>query len=305
MRITVVMPAFNEEAGIGATLRALTDCPEFGSDMEIVVVANGCTDRTAEVARSFPGVRVTEIAIPSKTAALNAADEIATGDVRVYMDADVPADAALVKRLAAALDEPGIEAAVPTPVADTSHSTWPVRAYYAVNRRLPVFRGRLFGRGVIAVSADVRKRFERFPDITADDMFLDAVVAADEKLEIPETIRVVAPRTGGELVRRIARGRDGNEEFWRFIKARPDGYGLPPDPVPGPRSTSWLRNVVLRAPWLAPAAVVYLTVILLAERKRRAPSWDVRSGWGRTATAHIPAQRRPADAPAHSEQSGI
>ncbi len=65
--------------------------------------ANGCTDRTAEVARSFGGVRVVEIDTPSKTAALNAADEIATGDVRVYMDADVPADAGLIRRLAAAV----------------------------------------------------------------------------------------------------------------------------------------------------------------------------------------------------------
>jgi glycosyltransferase involved in cell wall biosynthesis len=297
MRITVIMPAFNEEAGIGAALRALTDCPEFDADMEIVVAANGCTDATADVARSFAGVRVVEITTPSKTAALNAADEIATGDVRIYMDADVPADAALLQRLATAIDEPGIEAAVPRPMADTTASTWVVRGYYAINRRLPVFRGRLFGRGVIAVSADARKRFGRFPDITADDMFLDAVIAAGEKREIDAPIRVVAPRDGRELVRRIARGRDGNEEFWRFIDSKPDGYGLPPDPVPGPGSTSWLRNVVLRAPWLLPSAVIYVSVILLAERKRRSPSWDVRSGWGRTAEpARIPAQRKPADA---------
>jgi glycosyltransferase involved in cell wall biosynthesis len=295
MRITVIMPAFNEEAGIGATLRALTDCPDFGPDMEIVVAANGCTDRTAEVARSF-GVRVIEVATPSKTAALNAADRIATGDVRVYLDADVPATAALIRRLADALEQPGIEAAVPTPAADTSASTWPVRAYYRINGRLPVFRGRLFGRGVIAVSADARKRFADFPAITADDMFLDAVVDAGEKLEIDETVRVVAPRTARDLIRRVARGRDGNAEFWRFIEAAPQGYGLPPDPVPGPSSTSWLRNVVLRSPWLLPSAVVYVSVIVLAERLRRSPSWDVRSGWGRAEEPiRIPAQRRAPD----------
>ena len=295
MQISVIMPAFNEEATIGTTLRALTETPEFGPDMEIVVAANGCTDRTAEVARSF-GVRVVEIATPSKTAALNAADAVATGDAHVYVDADAPADAHLIRRLAAAVTEPGVEAAVPRPVVDTSASTWPVRAYYAINARLPVFRGRLFGRGVIAVSARARSRFARFPEITADDMFLDAVVAAGEKVEVDVPVRVVAPRTGGDLVRRVARARDGNAEFWRFVEAAPDGYGLPPDPVPGPSSTSWLRNVVLRAPWLLPAAAVYVAVVLLAERKRRSPSWDVRSGWGRTAEpARVPAPRPAAD----------
>lgn len=299
VRINVIVPAFNEEAGIGTALSALTG----DTDLEIIVAANGCTDRTAEVARSF-GVRVAEIAMPSKPAALNAADDIATGEVRVYLDADVPAGPRLIRLLAAAVAEPGIEAAVPRPVVDTSASTWPVRAYYRINARLPVFRGRLFGRGVIAVSARARARFPRFPDITADDMFLDAVVAAGEKAEIDQPVRVVAPRTGPELVRRVARARDGNAEFRRFVEASPSGYERTLDPVAGPSATSWLRNVVLRAPWLLPDAVVYVAVVLLAERRRRSPSWDVRSGWGRAAApVRVPGPRSspenasPADLP--------
>ncbi|MEV6343173.1 glycosyltransferase [Actinoplanes sp. NPDC051851] len=302
MRVSVIMPAFNEEEGIGTVLGALTESSDFDSDVEIIVAANGCTDRTAEVARSF-GVRVIEIATPSKTAALNAADEVATGDVRVYMDADVPADLSVLRRLAEAVARPGVEAAVPRPVVDTSASAWPVRAYYAINSRLPVFRGRLFGRGVIAVSSSARSRFLRFPEITADDMFLDAMVAAGEKVELDIPVRVVAPRTREDLVRRIARAKDGNAEFWRFVEAAPPGYGLRIDPVPGPSATSWLRNVVLRSPWLLPAAVVYVSVTLAAERLRRSPSWDVRSGWGRAAAtapaaspvARVPAQRSPVE----------
>jgi glycosyltransferase involved in cell wall biosynthesis len=281
------MPAFNEETGIGTSLRVLTENAQ--DDVEIIVAANGCTDRTAEVARSF-GARVLEIATPSKTAALNAADRVATGAVRVYLDADVPAGPDLLRQLAAAVDRPGIEAAVPRPAVDTSASTWPVRAFYAVNRRLPVFRGRLFGRGVIAVSGRARSRFTTFPEITADDMFLDAVVAAGEKAEIDVEVRVTAPRTGGELVRRVARARDGNAEFERYVTANPGVVAAPAESD----STSWLRDVVLRRPWLLPCAVVYVTVVLLAERKRRSASWDVRSGWGRPA-ATVPRQRTPAD----------
>ncbi|RAK25839.1 glycosyltransferase involved in cell wall biosynthesis [Actinoplanes lutulentus] len=295
MRISVIMPAFNEEAGISTVLGALTESSDFGPDVEIIVAANGCTDRTAVVARSF-GVRVIEIPTPSKTAALNAADPVATGDVVVYMDADVPADMRLIRLLAAAVREPGVGAAVPRPVVDASVSSWPVRSFYAINARLPVFKGRLFGRGVVAVSREARSRFASFPEITADDMFLDASVPAAEKVEVGATVRVMAPRTAGDLIRRVARARDGNAEFWRYVEATP---GFSPDPVAGPSATSWLRDVLLKAPWLLPSAVVYVSIILLAERKRRSKTWDVRSGWGRTTPAtvavKVPGQRQPVE----------
>ena len=51
----VVIPAFNEEEGIGSTVRELrAACPE----VEIVVVDDGSTDATAAVARQVPDVRV-------------------------------------------------------------------------------------------------------------------------------------------------------------------------------------------------------------------------------------------------------
>ena len=51
--LSVILPASNEEAWIGGCLEAL-----FASEpieAEVIVVANGCHDRTAEVARGFAG----------------------------------------------------------------------------------------------------------------------------------------------------------------------------------------------------------------------------------------------------------
>jgi cellulose synthase/poly-beta-1,6-N-acetylglucosamine synthase-like glycosyltransferase len=53
----VLIPAHNEELGLGATLAALA--PELGPGDRVLVVADNCTDRTAEVARSY-GVDVVE-----------------------------------------------------------------------------------------------------------------------------------------------------------------------------------------------------------------------------------------------------
>lgn len=275
------MPAFNEEANIGNTLNTLVEVRRSGLDLEVVVAPNGCTDRTAEVAREC-GVRVVEIAAASKPAALNAADEVATGGPRIYLDADTPITLDLMKELVRAVSGNGVRAAVPRREIDSRNSSWPVRAYYRINERLPVFHNRLFGRGVIALSNAARARFERFPEIVADDMFLDAVIGPDEKLEIDSAVRVVAPRRSRDLIRRLARARAGNEEFWRFVSAAPPGFPALVGAVTGPRISSWLRDVVWRSPRLLPAALCYLVITALAEIRRRSPGWNVRSGWGRT-----------------------
>lgn len=281
LQISVVVPAFNEEAGIGRLLHGLTRSSESGPDIEIVVAPNGCTDGTAAVARRF-GVRVAELPVASKTAALNAADAVAVTFPRIYLDADTVVSPDLIRMLAAAVSEPGVHGATPRLDVDLTGSSWPVRAFYAVNARLPVFRGRLFGRGVIALSRQARERFGRFPDLIADDLFLDAVVAADEKCEIEAGVSVRAPRRVRDLIHRVARAREGNVQFQRWRSEQASGSSTFSDPIAGPSVWSWLRDVVLRSPRLWPAAVCYVTVVLLAEATRRVPGWSVRSGWGRT-----------------------
>jgi glycosyltransferase involved in cell wall biosynthesis len=62
LELTVIVPARNEEASIGACLRSLVSQSEdifhLGRDWELIVVDDHSTDRTAEIARSFPGVTV-------------------------------------------------------------------------------------------------------------------------------------------------------------------------------------------------------------------------------------------------------
>jgi cellulose synthase/poly-beta-1,6-N-acetylglucosamine synthase-like glycosyltransferase len=59
----VLIPAHDEELGLGRTLAALA--PELGPDDRVLVVADNCTDRTAEIARSH-GVEVVERCDPSR-----------------------------------------------------------------------------------------------------------------------------------------------------------------------------------------------------------------------------------------------
>src|SRR5437588_13122192 len=55
-KISIIVPARNEESCLGACLASLT--AQTGVPFEVFVVDDHSTDRTREIAASFPGVRV-------------------------------------------------------------------------------------------------------------------------------------------------------------------------------------------------------------------------------------------------------
>lgn len=265
--VSVIIAAHDEEGVIGGCLDALA---REDMDLQIIVSANGCTDRTAEVARSR-GAVVVERSEPGKPGALNAAELVADGFPRVYLDADIIPPAGALTALIGALDDrAGVLATMPVRRFDTTGRPWPVRAYYRINERLPVFRSGLFGRGLIVLSESGRARFAEFPEMTADDLFLDAQFADSEKFEVPGVeIAVEAPHTTRDLVRRLVRVRRGNAEM---RAASSTGTVRKSD------RWSWLRDVVLRDLRLAPDAFAYVTITLVAGfRARRSAS----GGWER------------------------
>ena len=269
---SVVIAAHNEENVIGPSLDALL-AQKTSTPIDVVVSANGCTDRTVAVA-TRPGVRVVDRPEPGKAAALNAGDQAAEGFPRIYLDADI-----LVPPggLHAVLDRftrsPDLLAVVPRRRLNTTGRPWPVRAYFAINERLPAFRNGLFGRGMIALSEHGRARFDEFPAMIADDLFVDSLFSADEKSEVSDIEVVVeAPFTTKALVQRLVRVRRGNAEM-RAAAAN----GLVDVPVRPADRWAWLRDVVVPNPRLAAASVPYLCITvlaaMLARRGRASDTW--------------------------------
>jgi cellulose synthase/poly-beta-1,6-N-acetylglucosamine synthase-like glycosyltransferase len=94
MMISFVIPAYNEERYLGATLERLIESAEaVGEPYEIIVVADGCADGTADVARRH-GTRLLEVELRHIAAVRNAGAGVATGDLFIFVDADtlVPPD---------------------------------------------------------------------------------------------------------------------------------------------------------------------------------------------------------------------
>ena len=210
---SVVIPAHNEAAVIGRCLDALFTGIEPG-ELEVIVACNGCRDETASIARSSDHpVRVLELETASKSAALRAGDAAARTMPRLYLDADILLHGPAARRVAERLNA-GAIAARP-PIAYSSDASSPaVRRYFRARSRMPSLLGHLWGAGVYGLSASGRRRFDTFPDVMADDLWIDLLFEPHE-VEIVdcEPVVVTVPRTGRDLVhvlRRTYRGKDEN-----------------------------------------------------------------------------------------------
>jgi len=209
---TVIIPAHNEGLTIGRILAALGEL--VAEDLDIIVAANGCVDDTVAVARSTPGIVVLDLAEPSKTKALNAADATATRSPRLYVDSDVEITPKAVNDTLHELAQGVFLAARPPYRWHLDGVAWPVRAYYRARSRVPSAHTALWGAGVYGLSAEGRARFVEFPDVVADDLFVDQLFDPAEKHVVdtdPVVVRV--PRTARELLKILRRQARGSKEL--------------------------------------------------------------------------------------------
>jgi glucosyl-3-phosphoglycerate synthase len=91
LRVSVCIPARNEAAtldGVVAPVVAAGHGPDPVSD-EVIVVDDGSTDATGAIARALGARVVRREGRPGKGAAMAAAARVATGDILVFLDADV------------------------------------------------------------------------------------------------------------------------------------------------------------------------------------------------------------------------
>lgn len=257
--ISIVVPAHNESSVIGRTLRQWIAAAESG-EFDVVVVCNGCTDDTAEVARQFgAAVKVLETDVASKTDALNLGDRAARGFPRIYVDADVVMSIDTMRTLAGRLDRGDVLAAAPTADIDLSGCSWLVRRYYKIRSRLPSAREGVGGSGVYAVSEQGRSRFGEFPAVTADDTYVRLQFTPGERVTLPDARSTIfPPRALPQLIAVRTRVHRGTLELARLFPELLTNSG---------ESNGRVLLALFREPLLWPGLMIYCCVNFFARRR--------------------------------------
>ncbi|HIF76578.1 MAG TPA: glycosyltransferase [Sulfitobacter sp.] len=190
--VSVLIPAHNEADWLPACLDALCAADPVAGPVEVIVVANGCTDDTAELARKKApafeargwALRVLELAQGSKLGALNAGEAAARGAVLVYLDADVLVSPPLLAQLAGALAEDAPRYASGMPQVTTS-GDWVTRHYTRFWQTTGFMTHGVPGFGVFAMNRTGRARWGDWPDIISDDTFARLNFRPEERIAVP------------------------------------------------------------------------------------------------------------------------
>ena len=128
MKLSILIPAYNEAATVGVAVKRLLDI-RYPCDIELVIVNDGSVDHTMDVLNSIddPRVVVTEHkANRGKGAAVRTAAALATGDYMLVFDADLEYSAEDILSLLSPLQRGDAEVVygVRTFGASTAHSFW-------------------------------------------------------------------------------------------------------------------------------------------------------------------------------------
>lgn len=220
-RATILIPAHNEAAVIARTLAPLAALVQNGT-VALIVVANACTDDTAQIAaQACPGARVVSTPIGGKTHALNLGMTfVAQGQPVVCLDADLVLSADGLLGLIAAV-EAGAIAAIGYMHVDVTASTALVRAYQRAWALNPYFAMGKFG-GVFALSAKAICAHFPLPDVLGDDEYLRRSIAPQDVAFVPACqFTAQSPRNLASLFATRKRALRGARQLGRL------GLGLP------------------------------------------------------------------------------
>jgi len=193
VKLSVIMPVLDEQARIGGALSALARQPDLH---ECIVVDGGSGDATVEIAHEASGVRVIE-GPRGRGRQLNAGAERATGDVLLFLHADVGLPERVADVVARTLDD--------TRVVAGAFRTWTVpersdRRWFGALMHVADLRSRYsrlpYGDQAVFVRAETFRAVGGFPDVPLmEDLALARRLRAAGRVRIaPECVRVSGRR---------------------------------------------------------------------------------------------------------------
>lgn len=228
---TIILPAHDEADYIVPCLQTIL-AQDHSGPVNVIVVANGCSDDTADRARSQASafadrgwrLHVEELPQGGKIGALNHADSCAGPGIRLYLDADIRMSPHLLSGIVAVLDVPQPRYAGGRLVVAPAHSTVS-RAYARFWQKLPFVTQGVTGAGLFAVNDAGRARWGAFPQVISDDTFVRLQFEESERFLVDEPYEWPLVEGFGPLVRVRRRQDQGVAQIARLYPDLPRRQG--------------------------------------------------------------------------------
>jgi cellulose synthase/poly-beta-1,6-N-acetylglucosamine synthase-like glycosyltransferase len=221
--VSIIIPCRNEEAVIGNTLKTILEDKEL--NMEIIVVDDGSTDKTSEVASKFSGVKVLrrEYGGRGKWDALNYGIESASNDIVCILDADSRPEPGSIQRLIPYLRDMRVSAACGIIKVRNAGENWLTRmvqlefavANYLQQKKSMIRNYVPWMPGTITV---IRKELAVFPPSLVEDAELSGQLSDrgfDIVVDVESAASELAPTTLKDYVRQRTRWARGG---WALLK---------------------------------------------------------------------------------------
>lgn len=217
--LSIIIPANNESAWIKDCLNAVLRSKDV-ADAQIIVVANGCDDDTAEQARTMTGAAIAkgwtldvlDIPTGNKVLALNAGDAAAKGTGLVYLDADVRISDGLLGQIETVLEK-DTACFASGQLGIMPAKSWVTRAYARIYAKVPFITDGVPGAGLFAANKPGRARWDNFPSIISDDTFVRLQFKPSERIGVEAGYTWPLVEGFSNLVRVRRRQNDGVAEI--------------------------------------------------------------------------------------------
>jgi glycosyltransferase involved in cell wall biosynthesis len=293
---SIVIPAHNESMVIERTLGSIL-ANRVNRAVQVIVVANGCSDDTAERARSVARVvnaanfriEVIDAPVGNKIHALNLGDRAAAFFPRAFLDADIEMSPDLLQRVADMFErDPQARLVAPDVRYEYPGRNRLLAGYYHLWQSLPHVKRNTMARGFYAIDERLRERFSEFPLLTADDKFIRNLTTPDERRLVSGAFtRVHLPSTLSDLLNVKTRWTYGNLELSERkpelnINDRGEHDGA--------------AAFVLARPWLWVHLPMFFYVYWYTRRAAQRKLRERRSGWERDQSTRAGGPQRGAAA---------
>ena len=230
MKLSVLVPVYNEAATVAAALKRVLDV-DYPCEVEVVVVDDGSVDGTAVLLDAVDDPRVTVVQHPAnrgKGAAIRTAAASATGDYMIICDADLEYAPEEIPTLLAPVlrGEATVVYGTRTFGSHTAYSFW----YVLGNKSVTLFANVLYNCWI----SDLETCFKLMPlplyrelDVRSRGFGMEAevtgklLVRGHRPYEVPISYRARTREEGKKLT-----WRDGVEAVWILARERSRGRAV-------------------------------------------------------------------------------